>query len=123
MCERLSGINNLRNETPKTDQDRYRFIHEIQSTFTNKNKVEFLNLSDLKYITNKSLKSIAYNLFNNLKDLCIWGDYLITDDGFLHLCTVNNSNLKRINYCGCYKISEDSRLWISSNISRVLTYI
>jgi len=69
------------------------------------------------------MKAVAHNLFNKLQDLSIWGSYFITDEGFLSLCTAKNSNFKRINYCGCYKISEDSRHWISTNFSRVLEYI
>jgi hypothetical protein len=39
------------------------------------------------------------------------------------LCTVyGNSLFRRINYCGCYKIPDDSRLWISTTFSRVIIY-
>lgn len=93
MCERFSGIHQLRNGTPNTDMERYRLIHELEHKNVNKSNLEFLNLADLKFITNVSLKSIAYNLFNKLQDLCIWGDYLITNDGFSYLCSVKNQNL------------------------------
>jgi len=33
------------------------------------------------------MKAIAENLFPALEDLCIWGDYYITSDGFLEICT------------------------------------
>ena len=123
FCERLSGYHYLRNGVePETDRDRYKFIYENRD-HENQNNLEFLNLSDIKQVKNPSMKSIAHNLFNKLQDLCIWGNYFVTNDGFLSLCTVRNSNFKRINYCGCYKISDDSRLWISSQFSRVIVYI
>ena len=35
-----------------------------------------------------------------------------------------NVHFKRINYCGCYKISEDSRMWICSSFKQgILIYI
>lgn len=80
------------------------------------------------------MKSIAFNLFPNLVDLSIvreiysihylqWGCYKITNEGFLEICTAYGSaNFRRVNYCGCYKISDDSRLWISSSFSRVIIY-
>jgi len=123
LCERLSGIHELRNGVePENDQERYQFIYR-QKNFVSKNNLEFLNLADLKNIKDASMKSIAHNIFNKLQDLSIWGSYFITNDGFLNLCTAKNSNFKRINHTGCYKISEDSRLWIASNFSRVLIYI
>lgn len=69
------------------------------------------------------MKSVAFNLFPALVELSIWGCYRITSEGFLELCTAQRSdNFRRVNYCGCYKISDDSRLWISSTFSRVIIY-
>jgi hypothetical protein len=66
------------------------------------------------------MKSIALNLFNKLQDLSIWGSYHITNDGFLSLCTNKNPSFKRINYCGCYKISDESNQWMGNSL---LVYI
>lgn len=69
------------------------------------------------------MKSVSFNLFPALIDLSIWGCYKINNEGFLELCTAHKSeNFRRVNYCGCYKISDDSRLWISSSFSRVIIY-
>ena len=69
------------------------------------------------------MRSIAFNLFPGLVDLSIWGCYRITNEGFLELCTAQRSdNFHRVNYCGCYKISDDSRMWISSSFARILIY-
>ena len=69
------------------------------------------------------MKAVAENLFNKLQDLCIWSSYRINDDGYLNLCTARQSNFKRINHAGCYKISQDSSLWMHGNFQRVVTYI
>ena len=35
-----------------------------------------------------------------------------------------NTNFRRINYCGAYKISEDSRMWLTSSFkNNVLIYV
>ncbi len=69
------------------------------------------------------MKSVAFNLFPALIELSIWGCYRITSEGFLELCTASRSeNFRYVNYCGCYKISDDSRLWISSTFPRVIIY-
>lgn len=123
MCERLSGIHALRNgKAPLSEAERYQIFSE-NPEFTSKSNLEFLNLGDLKNIKNDSMKSIAHNVFNKLQDLSIWGSYFITNEGFMNLCTAENNNFKRINYCGCYDISEDSRLWIGSQFSEVQVYI
>ena len=118
MCERLSGFHQLLRNTiePQNDEERYKIMHLMNKNqnLENNNNLEFLNLADLKKISDSSMKSIAFNLFNKLQDLSIWGSYFITDQGLLSLCTTNNEYFMRINYCGCYKISDDSRQWISS---------
>ena len=61
----------------------------------------------------------------NLQELCIWGDYNINNDGILDLCMANKySKFARINYCGCYKVSDDARLWFSTSFTKsILNYI
>ena len=84
------------------------------------NRLEFLNISDLKGIGNNCMKSISTNLSNKLQDLCIFGSYFITDQGLLSLCMTKSETLLRLNYCGCYKISEDSRLWLSNSFKQAV---
>jgi antirestriction protein len=120
LCEALSGIREKRNGVePEDEYSRYRFFNRHETTAN----LKFLNLADLKSLTNKAMKSISFNLFPNLCELSIWGCYRITNEGFLELCTAHKSDsFRRVNYCGCYKISDDSRLWISSSFSRVIIY-
>ncbi len=69
------------------------------------------------------MKAISFNLFPNIVDLSIWGCFKVDSEGFLELCTAyRNNNFRRVNYCGCYKISDDSRLWISSSFRRIVIY-
>ena len=120
LCEGLSGIKAKRgSEVPEDERSRYKFFNKYDTT----SSLKFLNLADLKQLSNKSMKAIAFNLFPQLVELSIWGCYKITSEGFLELCTTTRSdNFRRVNYCGCYKIGDDSRLWISSTFSRVLIY-
>jgi hypothetical protein len=120
LCEGLSGIKALRgNAVPEDERSRYKFFNRHDTTSV----LKFLNLADLKQLSNKSMKAIAFNLFPQLVELSIWGCYKITSEGFLELCTTTRSdNFRSVNYCGCYKIGDDSRLWISSTFSRVLIY-
>ena len=120
MCEGISGLRENRGDREiKSENDRYVNVDRKGMT----GHVRFLNLGDLKKLSNKAMKSIAYNLFPSLEDLSIWGCYHITNEGFLELCTSYRSDsFRRVNYCGCYKISDDSRLWISSTFSRVNIY-
>ena len=71
------------------------------------------------------MKSIAVNLMSSLSDLCLWGCYQISNDGILELCMAHpDSKLHRINHCGCYKVSDDSRLWFMSSFKHcVINYI
>ena len=76
-------------------------------------------------MTNRSLKSISFNLMLNLNDLSVWGNYNISNDGILELCMANRkSKLRRLNYCGCYKVTDDARLWLSTSFQQpVANYI
>lgn len=48
MCERLSGIQSLRDgKEPSSESERYKIFTE-NPTFISKNNLEFLNLGDLK---------------------------------------------------------------------------
>ena len=71
------------------------------------------------------MKSIAVNLMSSIRDLCVWGNYKISNDGILELCMAHpESRLRRVNHCGCYKVSDDSRLWFMSSFKTcVINYI
>ena len=124
MCENFSGAKALRKEfpNPKNDTERYK---ELRRLDLETSTVQFLNIADIKALTNRSMKSITTNLMYSLRDLCIWSDYHITNDGILDLCLArNDSKFNRINYCGCYKISDDARLWFSTSFKQpVINYI
>ncbi len=38
------------------------------------------------------------------------------------MCFWKSQTLKRLNFCGCYKISEYSSLWLSNGFPHLLTY-
>ena len=84
-----------------------------------------MNIGDIKNVTNRSLRTIAVNLMSSIVDLCVWGCYKVTNDGILELCMAHpESKLRRINHCGCYKVSDDSRLWFMSSFKTcVINYI
>ena len=95
-----------------SDFDRYKVLNKYDL----KASLGYLNIADIKNLTNRSLKSISFNLMLNLYDLCLWGNYNISNDGILELCMANRrSKLKRLNYCGCYKVTDDARLWLSTS--------
>ena len=85
----------------------------------------YLNIGDIKSLSNRSMRTIAVNLMSSMVDLCVWGCYKLTNDGILELCMSHpESKLRRINHCGCYKISDDSRLWFASSFkTSVIKYI
>lgn len=93
MCEGLSGFKFVQEFTLLVGTERLIAFRDFHS----KSKVRALNLADIKNLSNPSMKSIAQNLFPALEDLCIWGNYQITSDGFLEICTARGRNLKRVN--------------------------
>ena len=109
LCEGLSGFR----QKFKDHKFEGKELIYAKRDFESWSKLKAFNLGDIKNIGNPSMKSIAENLFPALQDLCIWGNYMINSDGFLEICTARNWWLRRINRCGCYKISEDSGLWLS----------
>jgi len=38
------------------------------------------------------------------------------------MCFWKSSNLHRLNFCGCYKISEYASLWLSNAFTHLLIY-
>jgi hypothetical protein len=60
---------------------------DYERDYTSKSKLQALNLADIKNISNPSVKSIAHHLILELLDLSIWGNYSVTNDGFLEICT------------------------------------
>ena len=130
MCENFSGAAEIRKaaseedggcQVPENDTQRYKALYKCDLKAT----LKHLNLGDIKNLTNRSMKSISVNLMINLSELCIWGDYNINNDGILDLCMANRqSKFQRINYCGCYKVSDDARLWFSTSfVKSILNYI
>ena len=85
----------------------------------------YLNIGDIKGLSNRTMRAIAVNLMSSIVDLCIWGCYQISNDGILELCMSHpDAKLRRLNHCGCYKVSDDSRLWFMSSFkSCVINYI
>ena len=123
MCENFSNAQSYRKNyrNPTSDAERYKEI--IKDDL--KSYLQYLNVGDIKNLSNRALKSIAVNLMSSLVDVCVWGNYLITNDGILELCMAHSgSKLRRINHCGCYKVSDDSRLWFMSSFKHtVINYI
>ena len=106
---------------PKNDDERYKELNKVDLT----SNIRYLNVGDYKNLSNRSMKAIAVNLMSSLIDLCVWGNYKLTNDGILELCMAHpDSKLRRINHCGCYKVSDDSRLWFMSSFKQcVINYI
>jgi len=49
LCERLSGVHQLRNGVePLNEDDRYKFIYSLSRDWQSQSNLEFLNLADLK---------------------------------------------------------------------------
>lgn len=87
--------------------------------------IAYLNVADIKNLSNRSMKSISVNLMSSLEELSVWGNYKICNDGILDLCMQHpGAKLRRINHCGCYKISDDSRIWFMTSFKHcVVNYI
>ena len=123
MCENFSDAQSHRKNyrNPTSDAERYRELNKVDL----KSYLQYLNVGDIKNLSNRSLKSIAVNLMSSLVDICVWGNYQITNDGILELCMAHpDSKLRRVNHCGCYKVSDDSRLWFMSSFKHtVINYI
>lgn len=123
MCENFSDAQSHRKlfPQPKTDEERYKELNKVDLS----SYLRFLNVADCKELSNRSMKSIAVNLMSSLVDLCVWGNFKLTNDGILELCMAHpDSKLSRINHCGCYKVSDDSRLWFMSSFKQcVINYI
>jgi hypothetical protein len=117
MCEGLSGFMEAHRYNGLTKKENIYAIRDFHSSA----KLRALNIADNVALTNPSLKAIATNLFPALEDLCLWGNYLVDNDGFLEICVAKNRRLKRVNRCGCYKISQDAGLWLQGSVF-VLNY-
>ena len=123
MCENFSdaAIHRKLYPNPANDDERYKELYKLEL----KSTLNYLNVGDIKNLSNRCMKSIAFNLMGSLLDLCVWGNYKITNDGILELCMAGpDSKFRRINHCGCYKVSDDSRLWFMTSFkSCVISYI
>lgn len=84
MCENLSGAKEHRvlHPNPESDEDRYRELNKVDLT----SHLAYLNIGDIKNLSNRSMKSISVNLMSSLEELCVWGNYKICNDGILDLC-------------------------------------
>ena len=123
MCENFSGAkaHRIMYPSPANDDQRYKELNKVDLT----SYLTYLNIGDVKNLSNRSMKSISVNLMSSLIDLCIWGNYKITNDGILDLCMSHpEAKLRRINHCGCYKVTDDSRLWFMNSFKTcVINYI
>jgi len=120
FCERISGFYNIEGIT---DHNYGQLINSLQ----NKSSLAYLNLADVNQLTNLSMKSISYNLLQTLQDLCIWGCYNITQDGFMDMCQqgkTKSSKLNRINTTGCHQISDSNlKPWLDASFCQgIKTY-
>ncbi|CAI2381650.1 unnamed protein product [Moneuplotes crassus] len=118
FCENISGYTRVLEEHQKEGKDTKRLAYH----FPTESKLERLNLADNKQLRNEICKPIANFLFPILGELNIWGNHYINDKGFLDLCITRSENFQRINYCGCYKVSDDSRLWLTNQFPRMVIY-
>ena len=123
MCENFSGAHEHRKKfpSPENDGQRYKELNKIDLW----SNLAYLNLGDIKNLSNRAMRTIAVNLMSSMIDLCVWGCFKLNNDGVLELCMSHPENkLRRINHCGCYKISDDSRLWFASSFkTSVINYI
>ena len=123
MCEGFSRAAKHRKiyKEPKNDDERYKEIIKLDM----KSYLGYLNVGDIKNLSDRAMRSIAINLMSSLIDLCIWGNYKITNNGILELCCVSQDcKFRRINHCGCYKVSDDSKIWFMTSFkSCVINYI
>ena len=106
---------------PENDEERYRELIKIDLT----SHLQYLCVADIKNLSNRSMKSISVNLMSSLVELSIWGNFKIDNDGILDLCMAHSrAKLRRINHCGCYRISDDSRIWFMTSFKQcVINYI
>ena len=95
---------------------------KLQYNFPTESHIIRLNLADNKQFKNEIMKAISRFLFPVLGELCIWGNHYIDDQGFLDMCITRSDNFRRVNYWGWYKISDDSRLWLSQQFSKIIVY-
>ena len=54
-----------------------------------------------------------------LEDISVFGCLLLTDGALVHLAT---PVLRRVNYCGCYKISSAGLRYLLSQVSTGVSY-
>ena len=116
--ENISGFSRVFKEYEAEGKDTSKLSYH----FPTESKLERINLADNKQLKNEIWKPIANFLFPKLGELNIWGNHYIDDKGFLDLWITRSNNFQRINYCGCYKVSDDSRLWLSNQFTKMIIY-
>lgn len=123
MCENLSGAKEKRVQFPNPENDSQRWKEFRKDDL--KSNLVFLNVGDIKNLTNRSMMAISICLMSSLEELCVWGDYNIDSDGVLNLCMgKKEAPFRRFNYCGCYRVSDYARLWFQTSFSQaVINYI
>ena len=77
-----------------------------------------LSISNSPAITDGGIKHLA-TVSNSLSDLCIAGNFKITDSGIF---TLVFSSMTRFNSCGAYKITDSSRRYILGQNPQILIY-
>lgn len=116
--ENISGYSKIKEQLITDGKETKR----LSFNFPTESILERLNLADNKQLKNEICKPIANFLFPELWELSIWGNHYIDDKGFLDLWITRSDKFRRVNYCGCYKISDDSRLWLSNQFQRMIIY-
>ena len=74
-----------------------------------------LSVANAGGLTDEGVKQIGATVAATLEDFCMAGCFKVTDLG---LMLVSFPKLKRLNYCGSYKITDASRRYILSQVRR-----
>ncbi|GMH98326.1 hypothetical protein TrVE_jg12912 [Triparma verrucosa] len=78
-----------------------------------------LSVANAGGLTDEGVKQIGATVAATLEDFCMAGCFKVTDLG---LMLVSFPKLKRLNYCGSYKITDASRRYILSQNPTLLIY-
>jgi hypothetical protein len=94
-------------------------IHVFATAAKAQKSLRALNLANAAHLTDTGLNDLGEALGSSLQDLCIYGCFRVTDTGLLHIA---HPNLKRLNHCGCYKVSQMGRRYLFSVSRGLLMY-
>lgn len=77
------------------------------------------NPGNNRAVTDDGLRWLGEALGDCLEDLCLFGCHRITDIGIMYIAT---AKLSRVNFCGCYKVTDAGRRRLIDQNSSILTY-